>query len=199
MDWGWLSSACWWAGISIQRETTANQTVDLTNLKEVVKMTKKEEIDAFSSKIIHDQMKTMLLGNNMHALAQSLKEGDGSHLPHGLSVVNIYTKVIPGSKQVAVVMNNLMAILITIFKGIEVTKVLAANAVPQVKVVPRTLEVLDEVQGIQQTKMSVERRREVLFQQLDLSCLEEWPKENQVVAYTLLVEYPDIFSLEPGN
>ena len=82
----------------IQRETVANQTVDLTDLNKVVKMTKKEEVDAFSSKIIHGQMKTLLLGNNMHVVTQSLKGGDGPHLPHGLSVVNTYTEVISGSK-----------------------------------------------------------------------------------------------------
>ena len=32
---------------------TMHQTVDLTDLKEAVKMTKKEEIDAFLFKIIH--------------------------------------------------------------------------------------------------------------------------------------------------
>ena len=61
-------------------------------------MTKKEEIDAFSSKIIHGQIKTMLLGNNMHVMTQSLRGGDGPHLPLSLSVVNMYTKVISGSK-----------------------------------------------------------------------------------------------------
>ena len=50
-------------------------------------------------------MKTLLLGNNMHVMTQSLKGGDG-HLPHGLSVVNTYTEVISGSKQVAVVVKN---------------------------------------------------------------------------------------------
>ena len=45
--------ACQQAGLSIQRETVANQTVDLTDLNEAVKMTKKEEEDTFSSKIIH--------------------------------------------------------------------------------------------------------------------------------------------------
>ena len=74
-------------------------------------MTKNEEIDAFSSKIIHNQMKTMLLGNNMHVMTQSLKGGDGPHLCHSLSVVNMYTEVISGSKWVAVVVKNLMAIL----------------------------------------------------------------------------------------
>ena len=47
----WLM-ACQWAELSIQRETTTNQTGDLINLKEAVKMTKKEEVDAFLSKII---------------------------------------------------------------------------------------------------------------------------------------------------
>ena len=69
---------------------------------------------------------------------------------------------------------------------------------PQVEVGPRTLEKLEEVQGIQQTKMLVERRREVLFQQVDLPGLEGWCEEKQVSSHTLLVDYHDIFSLEPG-
>ena len=38
-----------------QSKAAANQTVDLTDLNEAVKMTKKEEIDAFLSKIILGQ------------------------------------------------------------------------------------------------------------------------------------------------
>ena len=102
----WLL-ACWQAELSIQKETVANQTVDLTDLNE-------EEVDAFSSKIIHGWMKTLLLGNNMHVVTQSLKGADGSHLPHGLSVVNTYIEVISGGKQVLLVVKNLIAIPITI-------------------------------------------------------------------------------------
>ena len=36
-----------WAELSIQKETVANQSVDPTNLNEVVKTTKKEEVDTF--------------------------------------------------------------------------------------------------------------------------------------------------------
>ena len=68
-----------------------------------------------------------------------------------------------------VVVKNLVAILITI-----------TNAVPPEELVPATLEVLDKAQGIQTTKMSVERRKEVLLQQLDLSGLERWSEANQV-------------------
>ena len=64
-----------------------------------------------------------------HACNDPIPErGDGPHLPHGLSVVNTYTKVISGSKWVAVVVKNLMATLITIAKGVKVAQVVAANA-----------------------------------------------------------------------
>ena len=94
---------------------------------------------------------------------------------------------------------NLMAILITITKGIKVTQVVAADGVPQVEVSPGTLEKLDELQGIQQIRMLVGWRREVLFQQLDLSGLEGWSDKNQAATHALLAEYHDIFSLEPGE
>ena len=76
-----------------------------------------------------------------------------------------------------------MAILITIAKGIKVTQVVAANVVPPVELAPRTLEELDERQGIWQTKMSVDQRKEVLLQQLDLSGLDRWSKANQVLPH----------------
>ena len=103
--------------------------MDPTDLNEVVKMTKKEEVDAFSSKIIHDWMKTLLLEKQHVCNAPSLKGGDGPHLPHGLSVVNMYTEVISGSKWVAVIVKNLMATPITMAKGVRVTQVIAANVV----------------------------------------------------------------------
>ena len=100
-------------------------------------MTKKEEVDTFLPKIIHGQMKTLLLGNNMHVMTQSLKGGDGPHLPHGLSVVNTHIKVISGRKLVVVAVKNLMAALITIAKGIKVIQVVVVNVVPPVEVTSR--------------------------------------------------------------
>ena len=69
---------------------------------------------------------------------------------------------------------------------------------PQIEITPGTLEKLDEMQGIQWTRMWVKWMREVLFQQLYLSGLEVWSDEKQVAAHALLAEYYDIFSLEPG-
>ena len=148
-----------------------NQTVCVTDLNRVAKMTKKEEIDAFLSKIIHGWTKTMLL-RKQHACNDSVtEEGDRPHLLHGLSVENMYTEVTSSSKWVAAVVKKLTAILITITKGVKIIKVVAANAVPQVEVVPGTLEELDEVQGVQQAKMLVDQRKDMLFQQLEI-----WPR-----------------------
>ena len=113
--------------------------------------------------------------------------------------MNTYTKMTTGSKHIAVVVKNLTASLITINKGIKVTQIVAANVVLQVEVVLGTLEKLDEMQGIQWTRMSVEWRKEVLFQQLDFSGLKGWPDKHQVATCILLAEYHDIFFLEPGE
>ena len=73
--------------------------MDLNDLNENLKMIKREEIDTFLSKIIHSQTKTMLLGNHIHVMMQTLKGGDGSCLPHGLSVINTYTKLLLGASR----------------------------------------------------------------------------------------------------
>ena len=135
----------------------------------------------------------------MHVMTQTLRGGSGPHLPYWWSVVNTYTKVTLESKCVAVVVKNIMAILITIAKGIKVSLVVVTNVVPPMKLTPGTLERLDKIQGSQQMRMSVEQRKETLLLQLDLSGLEGWSDGNWAAAWALLAEYHDIFSLEPGS
>ena len=141
----------------------------------------------------------MFLGSNMHMMTQTVEEGDSPCLPHRLSVMNTFTKMITRSKLVAVVVKNLTAALITITKAVKIAGVVAAKAILQVKISPATLEKLDKMQGIQRYTMSVEKRRETLFQQLDLSGLEGWSPQNCAATHTLLAEYHGIFSLEPGE
>ena len=135
----------------------------------------------------------------MHVMTHSLKEGHGPHLPPGLSVVNTYIEVVSGSKWVMVVVKNLTATTITIAKGVKVVQEVIVYVVPPVKLTPDTLEKLDEIQCIHQTKMTVKQRKKLLLQQLDLSGLDQWSERNQVAALALLAEYQDIFSLEPGE
>ena len=56
------------AELSVKSEMAANQTIDLTDLNEALKMIEKEEIDDFSTKIIHTQTKTIFLGSKMHVM-----------------------------------------------------------------------------------------------------------------------------------
>ena len=90
---------CCQAELSIRSEMAANQTMDLTDLNEADKIIKKEEIEAFSSKMIHTQTKTISLSSNMHMMMQTLEGGDGTGLPHGLSVINTYTEMTTGSSK----------------------------------------------------------------------------------------------------
>ena len=107
--------------LSFERETAASHTRDPTDLNEAVKMTKNEEISAFSLKIIHAKTKTMFLGSSLHVMMQALEEGDGFCLPHGLSTVNTYTEMSTRSKQIVVMVKNLTAALVTITKGVKIT------------------------------------------------------------------------------
>ena len=132
-------------------------------------------------------------------MTQTREGDDGPCLPHDLSVMNTYNEMTAGSKWVAVVVKNLTATLITIAKCVKITQVVAVN-VPQVEVAPETLEELDEIQGIQQTRMSVEWRKWDFLPATGVI----WPggvvwQKNQAAARVLLAEYHDIFFLEPGK
>ena len=69
-------------------------------------------------------------------------------MPHGISMVNTYTEMTTGSRCVVIVIKNQTAALIIIGKDIKVTWVVVVNRVPPVEVMPGTLEMLDEMQGI---------------------------------------------------
>ena len=47
--------------------------------------------------------------------------------------------------------------------------------------------------------MSIEHRKEMLLQQLDLSGWEGWSGVNHTSGHAPLTEYHDIFSLDPGE
>ena len=63
------------AGLSLKNDTTGSQTLGLTDLNEAVKTMKGEEMEAFSSKIVHGHTKTVLLGNNMYVMTQAQEKG----------------------------------------------------------------------------------------------------------------------------
>ena len=78
-------------------------------------------------------------------------------------------------------------------------RAVVATWVPEPQMQPRTIEALDKAHGIQTPKLTMKQRQEKLFEKLDLSGLESWPPELADSTWSLLVEYHDIFSLEPSE
>ena len=113
-----LLAGCW-AELSLKNNATASPTPELINLNEAARTTKQEEVEGFSSKIVHGHTKTVLLGSNMYVVTQAPGRGEEPCVPHGLSVANSYTKMTTGNRCVAMVIKNQMALLIVIGKGIK--------------------------------------------------------------------------------
>ena len=67
--------------LSLKNNITARSIPDLTNINEAVKMMKQEEIEAFSSQIVHGHTKTVLQGNGMYVMTQASEKGEEPCLP----------------------------------------------------------------------------------------------------------------------
>ena len=117
-------------------------------------------------------------------MTQAPEKGEEPCLSHSVGVVNTYTEKTTWSRYVTIVIKNQTAVPIIIGKGIKVTWVVAANRVPPVEVMPGTLEKLDEMHGVWQMRMSIEHRKEMLLQQLDLLGLEGWSGTNHTSTHT---------------
>ena len=82
----------------------------------------------------------------------------------------------------------------TLKTKIPVARVVAVNHIPEVQMQPGMMDALDEVQGIQTSKMTTKQRQQKLFEKLDLSSLGSWLPELADSACSLLAEYHNIFS-----
>ena len=179
----------------VEDDKVATKVLDPTGYDEMVTTEDSEMIDDFSSKIIHARTKTAFTGVRLNIMTQALHAEEGSLL-QCLMIQNAYTKMCNGSKSVTIMVRNGTAYPQTLKKKIPVARVVAANHMPKVQMWPGTMDALDEVQGIQTPKMTIEQRQEKLFKKLDLSSLRSWPLELADSAHSLLAKYHVIFSLE---
>ena len=132
--------------LSLKNDMMTRPIADPTDLNEDVKTMKQEEIETFSSQIVHGHTKTVLWGNNKYVMTQSPEKGEEPCLPNGLCVANTYTEMTTGNKCCHSDKNQ-MAVLITIGKGGKITWMVAANRVPPVEVMPRTLREVGQNAG----------------------------------------------------
>ena len=131
-------------------------------------------------------------------MSQALCAEDGS-LPQSLTIQNTYTELHDGSKNATMVVQNNMAYPQTMRKKTQVRRAIAATWVPESPMQTGVMEALKEAKGLQTPKLTMKQRQEKLFGELDLSGLESWPSELVDSTQSLLVEYHDVFSLEPSK
>ena len=154
-----------------------------------------ETLEPFSSHVI--PMKTMkaYLGKCTNIMVQTLHAQDGTLLP-GLTVQNTYTELRKGGRKAVVVVQNNTTYPQTLQKKTPMARAVSTLPVPK-PAEPESLHVEDDTcPDLPAPKLMVRQRHGKLFDELDLSGLNSWAPKLADVAYWLLAEYHDVFSLD---
>ena len=181
-----------------------NSGLDPTDLDEKVFLNKKFGVPAFGTAVVHGRTeKTMMLGNKLRVMTQAPYPEDEAKLPNGLHVLQVYTELKNGSRNVTLVVRNGTAREIFVSADRQIGRVVAANAVPEASYSPELIQKLAQEDGEEHTPLTVEQRQQLLIQTLDkdggLDVLKDWPEETAAKARRLLMEFHSAFSLEPGE
>ena len=173
---------------------------DLLKLNELVSTVRTEIIPPQSNKTIKAWTPLVLMEVCMNVMTESLHQNDKA-LPRGLHVRRSYGMYNCGNRKMYVQLYNTKDHPIVLSKGTAVARMVTANEVPWTVVADGTVSALrtsrwtkEELAGL-----SVEERRKVLFEKLELSGLKSWMEENKEKALNLLAEYHDILALEDGK
>ena len=192
----WASSRVSWLmrGVHAQMsklnvDDVANKSVAPLSVDEVVRVSHKCKIPPFSHKVIHGSVGLVLQGYRMNVMTHGL-EKRSPLLPLGVDTQSTYATLATGSNRVTVVLRNNTRDWLKIRKGTPVTRMVAANQVPQV------IDTISAEKPKEQPTLTETEWQVLLLDKLDLSGLEAWPTEQAEKARGLLWEYHDIFSLE---
>ena len=145
-----------------------------------------------------------MMGYRLNILPQAPYIEDWVNLPVGVYIVPTYLELHDGSRRVAVVLRNLTGKLVHLLASQVITRVLAANVIPEGQSTPELIKKLDE-QDLEFTspKLSIEERQWLLMQLLKqeggLGELAQWTPELARKFEQMLMEYHDIFSLDKNE
>ena len=118
-----------------------------TDLDELVLLKNKVTIPAFESIILHCRTcRMMMMGYKLHVMTQATYLEDQANLPNEVYVVKTYTELCDGSRNVSVVLRNLIGKPVHLAARRPVARVVAANAVPDAAPSPEFLKELDELE-----------------------------------------------------
>ena len=108
-----------------------NTAVNPANLDEKVMLKDGFTIPAFGMLVLHAWTeRMMMLDRTLRVITQAPYPKDQVNLPNGLFVLSTYTQLNPGSRKVAVVVQNRMSRTIRMLRGHQIGWVIMANAIP---------------------------------------------------------------------
>ena len=155
-----------------------------TDLDELVLLKNKVTIPAFESIKLHCRTRQMMMmGYKLHMMTQATYLEDRTNLPNWVYVVKTYTELRDGSRNVSVVLHNLMGKPVHLAAGRPVARVVAANTIPDAAPSPEFLRKLDELEPNWNPpkKLTIEERQKLLLELLRkegrLDKLKQWPPE----------------------
>ena len=171
------------------------------NLDETVSFTSMCVAPPFESAIVYGHtQQTMMMDHRLNVMTQAPYPDDMAALPNGIYITRAYTDMKPGSRQVSAIIRNMMSRPIHLLRGKIVARVVASNALPDAKHSP---DLLKKLESDAPTKpcLSMEERHKLLIAALKkdggLEQLKTWPSKLAAKVTRQLLEYHDIFSLEP--
>ena len=173
---------------------------DLLELNEKASTSKTEIILPRSNKTIRAHTPLVLTGTKMNVMTEPLHPANKA-LSQELHVCPSYGMYNSGNWKMTIQLYNSKDRTIIIRKGTAVAEMVAANEVQEVVVADGMVGALQTRRWAREgcVELTVEERRKILFEKLELSSLESWTEENKERAFNLLARYHDIFALEDGE
>ena len=150
--------------------------VDVMGYQEPMRLLALEVVEPFETLVVRARTKITFTARCLHCMTLAMDSKDGT-LPPGLVVTGAYTVLRRGSKTIPVVLHNMTGSPIHLRKGQKIAWVQATNEVLHPHLKPGTMESLEESENLK-PYLSVEECQEKLLASLDLSGLNNWPKEK---------------------
>ena len=141
-----------------------------------------------------------MMDHQLNIMTQAPYPDNMVALPNGIYITRAYTDMKPSSRQVSVIIRNMTSSPIHLPRGKVVAHVVASNAVLNAEPSPDLLKKL-ETDAPTKLHLSMEERHKLLIAALKkdggLERLKTWLPKLAAKVIRLLLEYQDIFSLEP--
>ena len=109
----------------------------------------------------------MMMGYQLHVMTQVMYLEDQANLPNGVFVLKTYNELLDGSRNVSVVLRNLTGKSVHLDARRCVTRVIAANTIPNANPSSKFLQKVDEMEpSLEPMKLTILERQKQLLELL---------------------------------